>query len=86
MKKTFSLLLLLLTVSLYSQVDIVQTKTNNDLKLAALPYYSFKRGIGITTPDSLFQLNIRFRMQNRATCGEMGTSHLFVCGCVLMGL
>ncbi|MGL2965795.1 porin [Flavobacterium sp. XGLA_31] len=67
MKKKFTLLLLLLTVTMYSQIDIVQTKTNNDLKLAALPYYNFKKGVGLTTPDSLFQLNIRFRMQNRAT-------------------
>jgi hypothetical protein len=40
---------------------------NNDLKLAALPYYSFGKGLGITSPDSIFQLNIRFRMQNRVT-------------------
>lgn len=37
----------------------------NDLKLAALPYYNFGKGLGITSADSLFQLNIRFRMQNR---------------------
>src|SRR5690606_39631293 len=40
---------------------------NNDIKLAALPYYSYGKGLGITSADSLFQLNIRFRMQNRAT-------------------
>lgn len=40
---------------------------NNDIKLSALPYYSFGKGVGITSPDSLFQLNIRFRMQNRVT-------------------
>lgn len=40
---------------------------NNDLKLAALPYYSYGKGLGITSADSLFQLNIRFRMQNRVT-------------------
>ncbi|MFK8289192.1 porin [Capnocytophaga canimorsus] len=31
----------------------------------ALPYYNFGKGVGITSPDSLFQLNTRFRMQNR---------------------
>lgn len=31
----------------------------------ALPYYNFGKGVGITSPDSLFQFNIRFRMQNR---------------------
>ncbi|MCW5911424.1 MAG: porin [Cyclobacteriaceae bacterium] len=30
------------------------------------PYFTFGKGIGITSPDSLYQLNIRFRMQNRA--------------------
>lgn len=43
------------------------TINNNDLKLAALPYYSFGKGLGITSPDSLFKLNIRFRIQNRVT-------------------
>lgn len=38
---------------------------NNDLKLSALPYYSYGKGLGITSADSIFQLNIRFRMQNR---------------------
>ncbi len=50
-----------------AQVTIEQTKHDNDVKLSALPYYSFGKGIGITSPDSLFQFNIRFRMQNRAT-------------------
>lgn len=40
---------------------------DNDLRLSSLPYYSYGRGLGLTSPDSLFQLNIRFRMQNRAT-------------------
>lgn len=53
--------------SLKAQVTIEQTKHDNDIKLSALPYYSFGKGIGITSPDSLFQFNIRFRMQNRAT-------------------
>ena len=52
---------------MYSQVTIEQTKHDNDIKLSTLPYYSFGKGIGITSPDSLFQFNIRFRLQNRAT-------------------
>ena len=47
------------------QENIKQTLLDNDIKLSALPYYSFGKGIGITSPDSLYQLNIRFRMQNR---------------------
>jgi len=50
-----------------AQVTIEQTKHDNDIKLSTLPYYSFGKGIGITSPDSLFQFNIRFRMQNRVT-------------------
>ncbi len=66
MKKIF-LLCMLTFASLKAQVTIEQTKHDNDIKLSALPYYSFGKGIGITSPDSLFQFNIRFRMQNRAT-------------------
>jgi phosphate-selective porin OprO and OprP len=51
----------------YSQITIEQTKKDNDVKLTASPYYSYGKGIGITSPDSLFQFNIRFRMQNRVT-------------------
>lgn len=42
-------------------------KNTNDLHLASIPYYNFGKGIGITSPDSLFQLNLRFRIQNRVT-------------------
>ncbi len=40
---------------------------NRETQYAALPYYSYGKGLGLTSPDSIFQLNIRFRMQNRAT-------------------
>lgn len=30
-----------------------------------IPYFTYGKGLGITSPDSLFQMNIRFRMQNR---------------------
>ena len=39
----------------------------NHVRLENLPYYSYGRGIGMTSPDSIFQFNIRFRMQNRLT-------------------
>lgn len=45
----------------------VKSQDNNDIKLSALPYYSYGKGLGITSPDSIFKLNIRFRMQNRVT-------------------
>jgi len=47
--------------------SIVKVIENNDIKLSALPYYSYGKGLGLTSADSLFQFNIRFRMQNRAT-------------------
>lgn len=31
-----------------------------------LPYFTYGKGLGIISPDSLFLLNIRFRIQNRA--------------------
>lgn len=65
MKKALLIFTLFLSISMFSQIET--TKKNNDIRLSTLPYYSFKKGIGITTPDSLFQLNIRFRMQNRIT-------------------
>ncbi len=30
-----------------------------------IPYFIYGKGLGITSPDSLFLMNIRFRMQNR---------------------
>ena len=45
----------------------IYAQNSNDIKLSALPYYNYGKGLGITSPDSIFQLNIRFRMQNRLT-------------------
>ena len=67
MKKITLLFFLLFATFSNAQITVKQTAQNNDLNLSALPYYSFGKGIGITSPDSLFQLNIRFRMQNRVT-------------------
>ena len=30
-----------------------------------VPYFTYGKGLGITSPDSMFLMNIRFRMQNR---------------------
>jgi len=66
MKKLFlSVTVLFAAIASAQEVKIVRTQKDNDLKLASLPYYNFGRGIGITTPDSLFQFNIRVRMQDR---------------------
>ena len=60
LKYIYAILLISLSFSIHSQ-------ENNDIKLSALPYYSYGKGLGITSPDSIFKLNIRFRMQNRFT-------------------
>ena len=54
-------------VFLISGLVFSQDKPTNDIKLSTLPYFSTGKGIGITSPDSLYQLNLRFRMQNRVT-------------------
>ena len=60
-------LIFLCSFGAFAQISIKTTTENNDLKLSSLPYYSYGKGLGLTSPDSIFQLNIRFRMQNRAT-------------------
>lgn len=67
MKKIIFLFVLFSFWGSDAQVTIQQTEKDNDLKLSALPYYSYGKGLGLTSPDSLFQLNIRFRIQNRLT-------------------
>lgn len=66
MKKITLFIILILTFTTNAQ-DIIRNKNNNDLKLTSLPYYSYGKGLGITSPDSIFQFNIRFRLQNRLT-------------------
>jgi phosphate-selective porin OprO and OprP len=66
MKKITLLLILLVTIGSNAQ-EIIRNKKDNDLKVSSLPYYNYGKGLGITTPDSLFQFNIRFRIQNRVT-------------------
>lgn len=67
MKNKLLLLFTFISITASAQVTIERTTQNNDIKLSALPYYSYGKGLGITSPDSIFQLNIRFRVQNRAT-------------------
>ncbi|WP_298156049.1 porin [Flavobacterium sp.] len=66
MKKITLFLMLFITLGSNAQ-EIIRTKKDNDLKLSSLPYYNYGKGLGITSPDSLFQFNIRFRIQNRVT-------------------
>ncbi|MFV0346755.1 MAG: porin [Bacteroidales bacterium] len=47
---------------------------HQDPRFASLPYYSYGKGLGMTSPDSLYNINIRFRMQSRATFISDGDS------------
>ena len=66
----------MLLVLLCLVADTVHAQVTDDEKeeipvyreqFPGLPFYSYGSGLGITTPDSTYRLNIRFRMQNRAT-------------------
>lgn len=58
----------LIALSLTASAQIIKFDSLKEEKqFAALPYYSYGKGLGLTSPDSIFQLNIRFRMQNRMT-------------------
>lgn len=59
----FLVLLVLVTLRLAGQEAVEE-------RVLAMPYYSYGKGLGMTSPDSIYQLNIRFRMQNRATYSD----------------
>jgi phosphate-selective porin OprO and OprP len=42
----------------------LQVSAQNQM-MTPSPYFTYGKGLGITTPDSLFMLSIRFRVQNR---------------------
>lgn len=69
MKKILFVLFLAFSVATFAQTTEQDTikKPREEFKMAALPYYSYGKGLGMTSADSIFQLNIRFRMQNRVT-------------------
>lgn len=48
-------------------IDTTKIRKAEEYNTSMLPYYSYGKGLGMTSPDSLYQVNIRFRMQNRAT-------------------
>lgn len=66
MRNLFSLILIVISGSVYAQVDSIKPK-EEVYKNTMMPYYSYGDGLGITSADSLYQVNIRFRMQNRLT-------------------
>lgn len=72
MKHLFLIALFAMTFSANSQIS---EKISSDLledKIESTPYFSHKKGLGFTSPDSIYQINLRFRMQNRATYYNVG--------------
>jgi hypothetical protein len=67
MKQTLYFLLLFPFLLANAQTPVDKPQQANDLRFSTAPYYSYKKGLGITAPDSLFQVNIRIRIQSRAT-------------------
>ncbi len=69
MKKRITFCLCLIGFGAFAQVDSITKKkpTIDEYKTLMSPYYSYGDGLGITSPDSLYQVNIRFRMQNRVS-------------------
>ena len=50
------------------------TLTDSNRAQTSAPKFSFKNGLGFTTPDSSYSINIRFRIQNRALMNTMSDS------------
>lgn len=70
-------LIVFVSGNVYSQ----GTKNPNlDVFTNPIPYYSYKKGLGLTSPDSVYQMNFRFRMQNRLTVGQNNQGKTFVDG------
>ncbi len=91
MKNTFTLLLILFSLTLVSQENnssandsllkyIKDLRTEvQDLKKSkhkSTPHFNYKNGLGFATPDSSYSINIRFRMQNRFLMNTKDEEHL----------
>lgn len=61
--KWYKITFILLILVIGKKYSLAQKQ--KDVDISNLPYYNFGKGVGLTSPDSLFQFNIRFRMQNR---------------------
>jgi phosphate-selective porin OprO and OprP len=68
---TFSPTLLFITLLLHCVL-----LGNAQNQIFPSPYFSYGKGLGITSPDSLFMLTIRFRMQNRLAFTSESESNL----------
>jgi hypothetical protein len=67
MKKLIFITGAFLFTSINPITSLAQQSTN------PLPYFTYGKGLGIISPDSLFLLNIRFRIQNRVAFKTVDT-------------
>lgn len=66
LKKLLSLVILtILSLAVKAQDQAILYELQD--RIYSLPYYSYGKGLGFTSPDSIYQMNIRFRIQSRAT-------------------
>ncbi|MBW3469519.1 porin [Arthrospiribacter ruber] len=52
-------------ISLVCLMSVLSGVVAQQLPPTQIPYFQYSKGLEMTAPDSLFQMNIRFRMQNR---------------------
>jgi phosphate-selective porin OprO/OprP len=55
-KKRFFVTIVFITIGFSSQAQSINQQ---------IPYFTYGKGLGIISPDSMYLMNIRFRMQNR---------------------
>jgi hypothetical protein len=67
--------LLLLSLFVSSSCFVIAQQTHD---VTPSPYFTFGKGLGIISPDSLFLLNIRFRIQNRVAFRSVSASDLSI--------
>jgi phosphate-selective porin OprO/OprP len=71
MRKLTSILFIIYGIKLVTGLEVASAQTKRNIEISNLPYYNFGKGVGLTSPDSIFQFNIRFRMQNRFTAQKI---------------
>lgn len=68
------------TKSLFAGIILfsIQIVAFGQAEISPSPYFTYGSGLGMISPDSLFMLNIRFRMQNRAAFTTVDESDLSI--------
>jgi len=76
-----TIILLLCNNNTFSQAQVIDSSqtvavAKKKIPEQKLPFFNFKNGIGIATPDSSYSINIRFRIQNRFLMNTVNTEDL----------